>query len=579
MTFKLKNKQRVIPSTRQTLDAKHHEMMLNFQREKNALNNLYENLDNIQNDLNKLNEINNNNVIINLEIQQKIWDLEDKKKDVENKIKKIETSDDAIKYMLDTSRILHTYYNYINNECTTSNNDMHTDINSTGNSIGDSNSTDTYDSGICSSSSSGTDESKSPTNVIVTDKQINKKIKGDTTSKKQNKINAANSINSSTSTAITYINTVEQSTVANSQSIANVAPPQQEVKKVRTVLDFFMNDKSSVKTDMETGKKHINIISTKPANIKNSANNANSANSGIELSIKKDNLNGNGNIGNGIADFNTYNSHNSVDNADSVGNVDSAGNVVNNTIKRKISKEILYEQYMINIDNNYIRSLNHDLEVQDFCKQCNIELLLCQNSGIQICSLCGYSEIVIVDSDKPSYKDPPKEMTSFCYKRINHLNEFLAQFQAKETTEIPEDIYQDILLEIKKERITNMATITPEKMREILRKIKRNDYYEHIPYIINQLNGNPAPVIAPEIEDVLRGMFKAIQIPFEKYCPDDRKNFLSYNYFMYKFFELLELDEYLSHFQLLKSRLKLYQHDQIWKNICSDLGWEFIPSL
>lgn len=514
MTFKLKNKQRVIPSSRQTLDAKHQEMMQSFQKEKGALNNLYESLDNIQNELNTLNETNNNNMIINLDIQKKIWELEDKKNDIESKIKKIETSDDAIKYMLDTSRILHTYYNYINNECISSNNIMNNDVDNSN----DSNISNNINSSITDSN-----------NVIdlsinMIDKQNNKKKKNDSdiNNKKHSKISPINS---------------------------NLPI---ESKKVKSVLDFFMDDKSSVKTDMETGKKHINIVmNTKDNNEKN---------------IDKTNDKTNDKINDKTNDNTNDNEKNIVEK-----NVKS--------IKRKISKEILYEKYMINIDNNYIRTLNSDLEMQDFCKQCNIELLLCQNSGIQICSSCGYSEIVIVDSDKPSYKDPPKEMTSFCYKRINHLNEFLAQFQAKETTEIPEDIYQDILMEIKKERITNMATITPEKMRDILRKIKRNDYYEHIPYIINQLNGNPAPVIAPEIEDVLRGMFKAIQIPFEKYCPDDRKNFLSYNYFMYKFFELLELDEYLNHFQLLKSRLKLYQHDQIWKNICSDLGWEFIPSL
>jgi hypothetical protein len=206
-------------------------------------------------------------------------------------------------------------------------------------------------------------------------------------------------------------------------------------------------------------------------------------------------------------------------------------------------------------------------------------MLLNQNTGMLICPKCGIVEKIIINSDKPSYKDPPKEQTSFCYKRINHLNEFLAQFQAKETTEIPEDVYNEILVEIKKERIENMAEITPDKMRLILRKIKRNDYYEHVPYIINQLNGLPPPVIAPEIEEIIRGMFKSIQIPFIKYCPNTRKNFLSYNYVMYKFFELLELDEYLNCFQLLKSRTKLHQQDQIWKNICKELGWEYIPSL
>ena len=246
----------------------------------------------------------------------------------------------------------------------------------------------------------------------------------------------------------------------------------------------------------------------------------------------------------------------------------------------KMNKEMIYDKYMRLIDKNYIPNItSSENEMNDICVKCNVELLLNANAGFLVCPKCGYSDKIIIDSDKPSYKEPPKEITSFCYKRINHLNEFLAQFQAKETTDISEELYIEIKEELRKEKITDMKLLTPKKMKNILKKIQRNDYYEHIPYIINQFNGLPAPVIAPEIEEIIRGMFKAIQIPFEKYCPPKRKNFLSYNYVMYKFFELLELDEYLYCFQLLKSRTKLYEQDKLWKNICNDLGWEFISSL
>jgi len=275
---------------------------------------------------------------------------------------------------------------------------------------------------------------------------------------------------------------------------------------------------------------------------------------------------------------------------------DNSNNIINNyksisicekqDLKHKniyelMTKKELHKTYIKIINNDYVD--NNTLMINsDICEYCTTEMLLNQNSGVLICSNCGIQEQVILDSDKPSYKDPPKEMTSFCYKRINHLNEFLAQFQAKETTEIPDDLYNEILVEIKKERIRNMAQITPEKMRVILRKIKRNDYYEHIPYIINQLNGLPPPIISSEVEEIIRNMFKEIQIPFEELRPTvvpKRKNFLSYNYVMYKFFELLELDEYLQCFQLLKSRNKLHQQDIIWKHICRELNWQYIPSL
>ena len=77
------------------------------------------------------------------------------------------------------------------------------------------------------------------------------------------------------------------------------------------------------------------------------------------------------------------------------------------------------------------------------------------SEGIIICRECGIQKEILVHSDKPSYKDPPKEISYFAYKRINHFNEWLAQFQAKESTDIPEDVYEKILVELKKERIEN----------------------------------------------------------------------------------------------------------------------------
>lgn len=43
--------------------------------------------------------------------------------------------------------------------------------------------------------------------------------------------------------------------------------------------------------------------------------------------------------------------------------------------------------------------------------------------------------------------------------------------------------------------------------------------------------------------------------------------------------ELLGEDALLRYFPLLKSSEKLYAQDQIWKKICKELRWEFIPSV
>ena len=213
------------------------------------------------------------------------------------------------------------------------------------------------------------------------------------------------------------------------------------------------------------------------------------------------------------------------------------------------------------------------------CPVCENEMHFSQNEAMLGCRECGYQDFILIDSEKPSYKDPPREISYFAYKKINHLNEWLAQFQAKETTEIPADIFEQIQSELRKERIIDTLKLKPSKLREILKKLKLSKYYEHVAHIMNRLNGVQAPVLSREVEDKLRFMFREIQPSFIKHCPKGRSNFLSYSYVLYKFCQLLELDDFLPCFPLLKSREKLYMQDKIWQCICDDMGWEFIKSI
>lgn len=241
-------------------------------------------------------------------------------------------------------------------------------------------------------------------------------------------------------------------------------------------------------------------------------------------------------------------------------------------------KRSLVEQYMSIVDTSYIRPLYQDIHLGQ-CSMCSIPLTYLMQDGIMVCQQCGYQELLLVEQNKPIYRQPSKEASHFSYKRINHFNEWISQIQGKESTDIPEDIFDKIVAEIKKEKIIDNSKLSYHKMREILKKLKINKYYEHIHYIISRINGQPTPNFSPDLEEKLRSMFKEIQGPFLKHCPKDRKNFLSYSYVLYKFFQLLEKDEYLKHFPLLKSREKLHLQDQIWRKICEELNWQFIESI
>ena len=245
-----------------------------------------------------------------------------------------------------------------------------------------------------------------------------------------------------------------------------------------------------------------------------------------------------------------------------------------------LSRDKLLEQYLEKVHPENVRSSGNILDdTYGECDQCEEEMVFSLNEAVFTCMTCGYQEFVLIDSDKPSYKDPPREVSYYAYKRINHFNEWLAQFQAKESTDIPQEVFDQILVELKKERILDTRSLKQTKIREILKKLKLNKYYEHVPHIINRLNGQNAPVMSREIEEKLRYMFREIQPSFQKHCPEGRNNFLSYSYVLYKFCELLELDEYLPCFPLLKNRDKLYVQDKIWQKICEDLRWEFIRSI
>jgi len=247
----------------------------------------------------------------------------------------------------------------------------------------------------------------------------------------------------------------------------------------------------------------------------------------------------------------------------------------NNNIETKNNN--IVKKYLSNIDDSFI-DINNFVNNSDICKFCyKGELIPLDDEGILICNVCFKNVPYLIENEKPSYKEPPKEVCFYAYKRINHFKEIIAQFQGKETTQIPPEVIENIKQQIKKERI-KLAQITNIKTKEILKKLGYNKYYEHIPFIKDKLGLKP-PIMSPELEDKLFNLFMELQAPYSKFCPDDRVNFLNYYYTAYKLCELLKENQYLEHFPMLKDREKRIEQDNIWKKICEELDWEFIPTI
>ena len=88
------------------------------------------------------------------------------------------------------------------------------------------------------------------------------------------------------------------------------------------------------------------------------------------------------------------------------------------------SKAKLYEEYLARTNDNDIILDNSENKNIELCITCNIERKLYMSEGKLICPKCGDEIFILIDSDKPSYKEPPREVSYFAYRRINHLNEF-----------------------------------------------------------------------------------------------------------------------------------------------------------
>ena len=255
---------------------------------------------------------------------------------------------------------------------------------------------------------------------------------------------------------------------------------------------------------------------------------------------------------------------------------DEPNDDMTNQINQRKNSNIV-QKYLSNIDDTFL-DVNTFICQTDICKYCNKgELIPLEDEGILICNTCSRSIPYLIENEKPSYKEPPKEVCFYAYKKINHFKEILAQFQGKETTQIPPEVIENIKLQIKKERI-DLTQITNNKTKEILKKLGYNKYYEHIPFIKDKLGIKP-PIMSQELEETLCNLFIELQAPYSKFCPDDRVNFLNYYYTAYKLCELLGEDNYLPFFPMLKDKEKRIEQDTIWKKICEELDWEFIHTL
>ena len=246
-----------------------------------------------------------------------------------------------------------------------------------------------------------------------------------------------------------------------------------------------------------------------------------------------------------------------------------------NSEKYKQSKK-LYQEYWKNVNGEIPNLQDYILSCHN-CLICNQgELIPLEEEGVLICNNVECGKFVI-DNQKPLNKEMPNEVSYTAYIRLNHFKEILSQFQAKETTKIPDELFDAVRNRIVKER-KQLKEVNYAEMRSILSTLGYNKYFEHIQYI-NSILGIKPPVMDEELHETLCVLFIEIQQPWALFCPTNRTNFFNYTYILCQLCVLLDQKQYLPYIPMMKDRIKQLEQDMIWKDVCMYLDWEYFPTV
>lgn len=256
-------------------------------------------------------------------------------------------------------------------------------------------------------------------------------------------------------------------------------------------------------------------------------------------------------------------------------------------ITQKSNRGNLVDEY-INVMNGVSNETKINYDEKFFtCQECGSEFVNNQSESVLVCKNCGITKLW-QDPDLPQWSDEVDFSKTYRYKKLGYFIEHLYRMQAQECTVIPEYVINNVMMKLREKRFKKNDNIDKNVIKGILKDIDMTNYYDNINSIIRTISGKEAPKFPEDLEDKLICMFMRTLEPFEKYKSliPSRNNYLSYPYAIRKLLEIIAKEEnndevikFKQYFGLLKSRNKTWEHERVWKKICEENNWAFIPSI
>lgn len=229
---------------------------------------------------------------------------------------------------------------------------------------------------------------------------------------------------------------------------------------------------------------------------------------------------------------------------------------------------ILIKKFKISIISTQIAEIKYDICV------CGGNMKLFPNSSELVCIVCGEVSMLYgtVFEDMPCYNQEGQSSRHGYYDPSRHCKFWVYRIQAKENTEIPKTIVDQLTYCINRDGIKDCRRLLCSQLRVYLKETHNTEYNDHVPLIRKIITGIAPPQLASEELRNLYNLFDKSVNSFDTVKPCAKSNTMYYPYIIYKILDLV-VDNGLRKKKILEcihlqSRETLITNDNIWESIC-----------